>query len=327
MNVHWQNLSVLMAGCGSIGKRHARVLVGLGVNDIRACDPRAEQLDALTREFPSVKPCASFADGVAARPDCVFVLTPPKLHVPMATQAILAGAHVFVEKPISVSSAGTAELAELAGAHSRKVMVGLCFRYHEGLVRAKRLLADGVIGRLVSIRAHMGEHFPEVRPDYRTLFTAEYSGAFDLSHDVDLAIWFAGGPVREVKGLYGSYSDIGIRAPDVAEILIQFQDRCLASIHLDFFQRPRRRQIELIGTSGLLLVEFASWDECTLSLYTAADKMWNHSRIPTRRDDMFCSEDREFLQAVAGDGAIRCTIEEACKSLAVVEQIYSTEPA
>src|SRR5205085_7137903 len=135
-------------------------------------------------------------------------------------------------------------------------MVGLCFRYHKGLREVKQLLCDGAIGRLVSIRALMGEHLPDVRPDYRTLFSAQYSGAFDLMHDIDLALWFANQPVREVKAIYGSYSDMGIQAPDLVEILIDFEDRCLASVHLDFFQRPRRRQIELIGVAGVIAVEF-----------------------------------------------------------------------
>ena len=43
---------------------------------------------------------------------------------------------------------------------------------------------------------------------------------------------------------------------------MDFEDRCVASVHLDFFQRPRRRQMELIGTEGVVTVEFARWDRC-----------------------------------------------------------------
>ena len=39
-----------------------------------------------------------------------------------------------------------------------------------------------------------------------------------------------------------------------------FEDRCLASVHLHFFQVPRRRRMELIGTSGVIIVQFASWE-------------------------------------------------------------------
>lgn len=202
-------------------------------------------------------------------------------------------------------------------------MVALCFRYHEGLIKARDALDSGRIGRLVSIRALVGEHLPDVRPDYRSLFSAQHGGAFDLMHEIDLAIWYAGQPVAEVRSLSGTYSDIGITAPDLAEILIGFEgrgidERCLASIHLDFFQRPRRRQIELIGTDGVVVVEFARWERCTVSIYEATKAAWEHEEMVTDRDDMFRVEDREFLQAVAEDLPVRCTIAEARKSVEVV---------
>ena len=213
----------------------------------------------------------TYEAGLADRPDTVLICTPPGLHVPQAMQAIQAGCHVLSEKPLSDSTDGIDELAALAAAERKKVMVALCFRYHDGLLKARASLDAGRIGRLVSIRALMGEHLPDVRPDYRTLFSAQHGGAFDLMHEIDLALWYAGlaGAARSTA-LSGSYSDIGIAAPDVAEILIGFEDRCLASVHLDFFQRPRRRQIELIGTGGVIMVEFAGWDRCTVSIYEAA---------------------------------------------------------
>jgi predicted dehydrogenase len=137
-------------------------------------------------------------------------------------------------------------------------------------------------------------------------------------HDIDLAIWYAGQPVRKVLALHGTYSDIGIEAPDVAEILMDFDERCLASVHLDFFQRPRRRQIELIGTRGVIVVEFARWERCTVSVYEASKDAWEPEELATDRDDMFRAEDREFLEAVAQDTPIACTVAEARGSLEVV---------
>ncbi len=314
----WREVSVLIAGCGSIGRRHARVLHRLGVGDIRACDPDPAQRAALQAETPVTNVYNSFEAGLRDSPETVLICTPPKLHLPMAAQALHAGCHVLCEKPLSDTPAGIDELAALATALGKKVMVGLCFRYHAGLVKAKQLLEAGRVGRLVSIRALMGEHLPAVRPDYRRLFSAQYLGAFDLSHEVDLAIWYAGQPVRRVQAAGGAYSDIGISAPDVAEIVLDFQNRCLASIHLDFFQQPRRRQIELIGTGGVVVVEFARWEHCTVSVFEASAGEWQHEDLATERDDMFSAEDREFLQAVAQNRAITCTIAEAEKSVAVI---------
>lgn len=315
----WQSLSVLIVGCGSIGRRHARVLAALGVRDIRACDPNAEQLAALVAESPQVRAVASFEAGLAEKPDAVFVLTPPKMHVPMSMTALHAGCAVFCEKPIADTSDGIDALTALVASTGLPYMVGLCFRFHAGVRAARALLDAGEIGRLVSVRALFGEHMPDVRPDYRSLFSAQYSGAFDCTHDIDLAVWFAGQRPERVQATYGNFSDIGIKAPDVAEIILDFPDRCIGSVHLDFFQRPRRRQIDLIGTDGVILLEFASWDTCTVSVWTAKTKAWEHTTIATRRDDMFADEDREFLEAVTGVRTVTCTIAEALRSLEVVE--------
>ena len=60
----WRDLSVLIVGCGSIGKRHARVLAGLQVQDLRACDPRMEQRASLLAQVPTVKISESYEDGL-----------------------------------------------------------------------------------------------------------------------------------------------------------------------------------------------------------------------------------------------------------------------
>lgn len=198
-------------------------------------------------------------------------------------------------------------------------MTGLCFRYHDGLDRAKTLLENGRLGRLVSVRCLMGENLPTARPDYRTLFTSKYSGAFDLTHEVDLAVWYAGSPVRKVACAAGAYSDIGIEAPDLVEMLISFETKCLASIHLDFFQIPRRRQTELICTGGVITVEFASWDHYTLSVFEAGGG-WHHESFVTQRDDMFRAEDSTFLRAIVGASPPECEIEDARISVEVIEQ-------
>ena len=195
----WTDLSVLIVGCGSIGKRHARVLRTLGVADVRACDPSPEQRRAFSAESPNVRMDDSYDAGLRDRPDSVLICTPPEMHIPMARQAIAAGCHVLTEKPLSNTLDGIDELERLAAGSGKKVMVALCFRFHEGLIRAKEHLDSGRIGRLVSIRALMGEHLPDVRPDYRSMYLATHNGAFELMHDLDLALWCAGQPIEEAS--------------------------------------------------------------------------------------------------------------------------------
>ncbi len=321
------DMKVLLAGCGSIGKRHARVLRELGVTRMAACDPAVGSHAAFLEVVPDCRMYTDYAQALAEwRPDATFILTPTALHLAMACQAIRAGSHVFIEKPLANAPEGVSELAALAEAHGKTVMVGFCFRFHEVLKRAKACLDSGDIGRLISIRALMGEPFYEIQPNYMNMYYSRYSGAFELVHDLDLAIWFAGQDVVEVQGMYGSYSDMGMQSPDTVEMLIRFRDRCMANVHLDFFQSPRRRQIDLIGMRGVITVEFASWDEATLSVYRKSTGEWQRERFPTARNDMFRDEDREFLTCACTGAPVSCTVSEALKSLEAVASIYRAAP-
>lgn len=318
MSSTWQDLRVLVVGCGSIGKRHSRVLREIGVKTLFACDPVPAQIAAAAEHAKYDATAEAYEAGLALKPDAVFLCTPPALHIPQALEAMSHGCHVFCEKPLSTDLNGTDELAHAIARTSRTFMVGLCFRYHQGLLKAKRLLNEGTIGRLVSVRAFMGEHLPAIRPDYRDLYLAKYNGAFELMHDIDLAIWYTNQDIKMVRGINGRFSDIGIEAPDLVEILMEFEDRCVANVHLDFFALPRRRQIELLGTKGTVTVEFASWDQCTISVYDVDTGSWLNETVATDRDDMFRDEDREFLQAAAEYRPVACTLAEGIQSLEVV---------
>lgn len=321
---NWNQRSIFLAGLGSIGQRHLHALRDLGVTDISAFDPVDASVEKAKTFYPGLRVFSSYEEGLDSHPDAVYLLTPPKMHIPMAMQALDKDCHVFSEKPLSDTLDGVDSLYEKQVLAQKSFCIGLCFRYHEGITRAKSLLDSGVAGRLICVRSLMGEHFPSVRPDYKTLFSAQYSGAFDLMHDLDLALWFSGKPVREVHAVYGSYSDIGIRAPDTAEILIGFADRCTATVHLDFFQRPRRRQIELLCTEGCILVDFSTWNSCTLQVYRAGEKEWECHTFETDRDDMFREESRAFLEHISGDpGAVVYGIDDAVLSLRVLNQIQN----
>ncbi|MCK4818307.1 Gfo/Idh/MocA family oxidoreductase, partial [bacterium] len=119
----WQELSILIVGCGSIGKRHGQVLQSLGVADIRVCDPIAETREVMAKLIPGVKLYESFEAGLEDKPDTVLVCTEPTMHIPMITQAVKAGCHVLCEKPISNTPEGIDELEELVEKTGKKVMV------------------------------------------------------------------------------------------------------------------------------------------------------------------------------------------------------------
>lgn len=317
------DLKLLIAGCGSIGKRHAQVLWEMGVRNLTACDPFETARESMKAVLPEITVTEDYEEALAnGNFDAVFILTPTAMHLDMADKALRAGCHVFLEKPLANTQDGVEELKALAKQVDRKVMVGFCFRYHEVLRKAKQMVDDGLIGRVVNVRALVGEPFYEVMPNYLNMYYAKYSGAFELVHDIDVAIWFAGQDLDEVYSVHGPFSDMGMDSPETVEMLIRFQDRCAANIHLDFFQQPRRRYLEVLGVNGTILVEYTSWDKATITWYNTDTRKWQSQEYATRRNDMFRDEDTEFLKAVVGECEITCTIDEALKSLRAVEAVY-----
>lgn len=314
----WRRLSALVVGFGSIGRRHARILGEIGLGDVRVCEPSSELRVRASKEFSIERTFETLDEGLASKPDTVFICTPTALHVEQALRSLHAGAHVFTEKPLSTSAEGVAELESAARVLGRTVMVGHCFRFHDGLRKAKEWLDEGRIGRLVSVRAVMGEYIPDVMPNYRDMYISRYNGAYELMHDIDLALWFAGRRPVSVFGFDGTFGDTGMESPDLVEMLVRFDDRCVASVHLDFFQRARHRQTELLGTEGTILVEFADWNACHLSLYEAGAGDWHRERMWTDRDDMFREEDRAFLRAVAAGTSVPVTIADGLLAVRVM---------
>lgn len=298
-----ENYGAVIVGCGSIGRRHARVLRSLGVRRIGLCDTAMAQLERAAAELPGAETFASLdaalADGFVA----AFVCTPPDLHVAQARRAVAAGLDVFIEKPLAVDLAGVSELEAEAAARGRRVMVGFCFRYHEGLRRVKSLIAGGRIGRLLGIRAAIGEDLSIARPgvDYRTLYVtaANVGVTLDLLHEPDFVRWIAASPVDSVCAMTGKRSDLEMLGDDTADMLIRFESGVVANVHLDFFQRRRRRESEYLGTDGTVVLDMTSWDRSVIRSYRVGEADWTVETLAMERDDMFRAMDGEFLRGIA----------------------------
>ena len=155
-------MKFLIAGLGSIGRRHLRNLIALGERDI-----------LLLRTFRSTLPDDDLAgfpvetdlqSALAHRPDAVIVANPTAHHLDVAIPAAAAGCHLLLEKPISHSLERLLDLRETVRRCGVQVLVGYQYRFHPGLQQAHRLLAEGAIGRPLSVHAHWGEYLPGWHP-------------------------------------------------------------------------------------------------------------------------------------------------------------------
>ncbi len=296
------NHSILVVGCGSIGRRHIGNLQSLGVDRIAACDTDPDQLAQAASKF-GVSGYGSLEEALdAAAPDAVVVCTPPLLHVLQAFEAVRAGAHVFLEKPLSHSLDGVDALIREAATAQRIIQVGYNFRFHKGLRIIKGMLDRDVIGRVLWARAELGQYLPDWRPtqDYRRSYTAHRSQGggiiLDGSHEIDYMRWFFG-EVERVYCLADTLSSLDVDAEDTACMTLRFKSGCVGQIHVDFVQRARARNCKIVGTEGTILWD--NWD-ASVQVFAAETNGWDRIEVPGDTNDKYLTEMESFLSCLDG---------------------------
>lgn len=88
--------------------------------------------------------------------DCIYVPLPPVFHYEWAKKALLAGKHVFLEKPSTISAEQTRELAGLAGSMGLVLQENYMFQYHAQLADIEKIIASGELGKLRLVRTSFG---------------------------------------------------------------------------------------------------------------------------------------------------------------------------
>jgi predicted dehydrogenase len=317
---------ILVAGVGSIGKRHTEVLYSsLRCRDITVYDPVANSTKAVLEKYPGIKTVSSFEEGLSGKPDAVWITTPTALHVKQTIQALEAGCHVMVEKPLDVSLEHTARLKEMTKSAKKIVSVAFCWRKYTGMVRVKEIVKSGILGKIVSVRAKMTEFFPDARPDYKNTYYIKYGGVMEQIHALDNALWIAGGEPKKICGICGSYADLGFESPDNAEILFETDTSVICNISLSFSRSPSSNLMNVYGTQGSLEMVYDT-NTYTLRTYTRSEGRWNtETKDGMYRNLMFEREDMEFLEDTISGIQRGCSVEEAEGSLKIYCEVYGNK--
>ena len=291
--------NVLVIGGGSIGERHVRNLQSLGVEIQAVVEPNQAR-------WPTFRtlgaPC--YEDAVAAveatKPEAVFVCSPPAWHLEHARLALSAGAHLFIEKPISHSLDGIADLIASAAAQRRAVHVGYNLRFHGPVRRMKELVDDGTLGRVLCVQARFGQYLPDWRPttDYRRGYITDASAGggiiLDASHEIDYARWLLG-EIDGVSAVAGHLSDLEMQTEDFAALHLRSRDGAYAEIHLDCIQRGYDRGCRVIASKGTAVWDFGG----PLRYVREGEKQWNEEPFSDQVNDMYVAQSRYFMKMIA----------------------------
>ncbi len=320
MNSEYLNYKVLVAGSGSIGKRHMRNLRAIGIKQLAACDTDPERLAPMVAEL-GIQPFPVFGYALEAfRPAVVFVCTPPIFHIPQAIEAVRHGAHVFIEKPLSSSLEQVDELIQEVTMRQLIVQVGYNLRFHPGLIKIKQLMEEDAVGRILWARAEVGQYLPDWRPgqDYRQSYTArqDLGGGIilDGSHELDYVIWLLGQP-SELICMAGRTSDLQVDVEDCATVLLRFPNGAQADIHMDFIQRHYARTCKLVGTRGTIWWDFS---ENQLKWFEADQRHWDQEHFDFEFGNTYVAEVEFFLNSIVRKESGLDGLQEACQVLRVV---------
>ena len=306
----------LIAGSGSIGRRHLANLRALGRDAAfyrtGYRDPAAPVPEA-AEEF-------AIEAALARRPRAVFVCNPSARHLEVALAAARAGAHLFIEKPLSHSLEGTAELLDEVRRRGLVATIGFQYRFHPGLQRVKRWLEEEVLGEIVSARVHWGEYLPEWHPaeDWRLGYAARADlggGAVrTLCHPFDYLRWLLGEP--EAVWAETSRRALGLDVEDAAQVGLRFASGALATVSLDYVQRPRSHGLELVGQRGRIV--WADEDGTAYLHLAASDRVTPFRPAPGfSRNSVFQEELRHFLACLDGREQPACTLADGVAALRI----------
>jgi len=304
-------MKLLVVGCGSIGERHIQNLVQLGAGEIVACDLKEDILERMEEKY-GVKTSSNLEESLGEKPDAVLVCTHSDSHLPIAISAAKSGAHVFIEKPLAEEIDGVNELIEITKEKTLALMVGFNLRFNSSLQRIKKLLEEGRIGKIVSARAHFGSYLPDRHRggDYKEEYVTTSGVVLDGIHDIDYISWLMGMP-REIFCYSEKISGLEMEAEDNADILMRFDTKAVASIHMDCVQRPYQRFCELIGEKGTVRWELMldydvksgrySFNSDRIRIYDIETGKWQTIEGDKDLNEMYVREMEHFIACVRGE--------------------------
>lgn len=326
-----------IVGAGVIGKRHMAAIADMPCAELVAI---VDPLSAV-KSFAQASGIHWFSDTedmlTAAKPDGVIVATPTEHHLTPVLAALDAGAHVLVEKPIAACLAQAEEIITRSAATGSHVLVGHHRRHYPVLHKARELVQEGVLGRLVAVCGQWNVKKPPAyfEPDWRKRREAG-PVLTNLVHEMD-SLRYICGDVASISA--ETSSDIlGYEKEDAAALVFRFASGALGSFVLSdqtpspwawefatgensAFPRSAQNACRFMGTKAAL-----DFPNLTLWSHEIGEPDWNHPMTAQTIDvdlgDAFAAQCRHFCAVIKGDEAPRITGADAARTLQATLAVF-----
>jgi len=258
---------VAVVGGGYWGKNLVRNIAALGALEC-VCDADPDTLAGLTSKY-QVRGSTSFAQVLADRSiTAVMLATPAEQHFRMAHEALAAGKHTFVEKPLALHAAEAEALCQQAAAANRLLMVGHLLEYHPAVVRLRELISAGALGQLryvYSNRLNLGR------------FRSEENILWSFApHDVAVILRLLGEEPVSVAAHGGNYLHADIA--DVTVSTLEFASGVKAHIFVSWLHPFKEQKLVVVGEKQMAV--FDDMAEHKLVLFPHRIEWVNRQPVP-----------------------------------------------
>lgn len=289
--------AVAVVGCGYWGKNLVRNFHSLNALKL-ICDSNESSLAKLKSEYNDVDTCLALSE-VLSRKDipAVVIATSAETHFNLVCEAILAGKHVFVEKPMALHEDEGQELIRLANEQKRLLMVGHLLQYHPVFVKLKQMVSNGELGRVNYIYSHR-LNLGKIRREENILWSF-------APHDISMILSLAGEMPEKVMCTGGNY--LHQKIADVTTTHLEFPSGLKAHIFVSWLHPFKDQKLVVVGDSKMAVFDDTQPWESKLLIYPHVIHWQNNIPVPTKaeaeqviveQDEPLKNECRHFLECI-----------------------------
>lgn len=245
---------VAVVGSGYWGKNLVRNFHQLGALKL-ICDKDEVLLDRFKEEYPDVETCLALSDVLGQEEiQGVVVATPAETHFTLVREVLLAGKHVFVEKPLALTEEDGQQLVELAEQNQLTLMVGHILHYHPAVIKLKELIESGELGKiqyLYSNRLNIGK----IRAEENILWSF-------APHDISVILMLLGEMPETVYATGGSY--LRYQIPDTTLTALDFPSGVKAHIFVSWLHPFKEQKLVVVGDKKMAVFDDVSQEKLLL---------------------------------------------------------------
>ena len=321
-----------IVGAGTIGTMHARLIDALGDDAelVAVVDQATGRAETLAGKY-GARTYATAPDAYAAEDlDAVAICLPSAMHADAAIEALRAGKHVIVEKPVDITLAAADRLIEAQQSTDRTVTVISQRRFQPPVAQIKSAIDGGILGRITSGIAESAFFRPQSYydgDDWRGTVAIDGGGALMNQgiHALDLLVWMLGRPVQ-VSAQTGRLAHEGIEVEDLACASIVFESGAIGLLLASTAAYPGRPvRLTVHGDRGTAIL-----DDDQLAYFDAAESAQPEAQPADGPADWgpvdlaHLAQYRDFIAAVREGRAPAVPLEAGRRSLATVLAVYES---